>query len=82
MRVLLSLVAGGPRRVCTTAAFTVVIVFVLAGHGMDLARSAWFALLFAAGFVFLFACLAMLAASTGVDDGRASAPAPRETDRG
>jgi uncharacterized membrane protein YkvI len=82
MRGLLSLIAGGPGRVATSAAAIVVIVFVASGHGMDLLVAAWFAGLAAAGFVFLFAVLAMIGAATGVADGDSPAPAQREADRG
>ncbi|WP_311274026.1 hypothetical protein [Methylobacterium sp. WCS2018Hpa-22] len=79
MRALLSLVAGGPGRVATTAAAIVVIVFVLAGHGWDLVRASWFALIFAGAFA--FAVLAMIGAATGVADGDSPVPAPGQADQ-
>lgn len=82
MRALLSLVAGGPGRVATSAAAIVVIVFVASGHGWDLARASWFALIAAAAFTFAFAVLALIGAATGVADGDSVMPASREADRG
>lgn len=80
MRALLNLIAGGPGRVAITAAAVVIITFVLAGAGWDLARAAWTTTLFAAGFTFAFAVLAMVAAATGVTD---EAPVTvKEGDRG
>jgi hypothetical protein len=80
MRALLTLIAGGPGRVSTSAAAIVVIAFVAFGHGMDLLVTGWFALLAAAGFTFSFAVLAMIGAA--VTDGDSTAPTPKEADRG
>ncbi|KQP91353.1 hypothetical protein ASF60_18080 [Methylobacterium sp. Leaf113] len=81
MRALLSLVAGGPGRVSTSAAALVIIAFVASGHGMDLLVATWFALIFAAAFCFAFAVLAMIGAATGVADGDSAIPAPRRADQ-
>ena len=81
MRALLTLIAGGPGRVAITAAAVVVIAFVLAGAGWDLARAAWVTTLFAAGFTFAFAALAMIGAAAGVSD-EAPVTAPKEAGRG
>ncbi|MGW9821961.1 hypothetical protein ACUXK4_004550 [Methylorubrum extorquens] len=77
MRGLLALIAGGPGRVATTAAFAVTCAFLLAGNGGELARAAWVAFLWAGSFVLLFAILAFAAAATGVADGTPN-PAPKE----
>ncbi|BAQ45890.1 MULTISPECIES: hypothetical protein [Methylobacterium] len=77
MRAALALIAGGPERVSLSAAAIVAILFVLAGHGWDL-----FAALFASGFVFVWAVLALIAQAAGVADGEAAAPAPKEADHG
>lgn len=82
MRSLLSLIAGGPGRVATTAAFAVTILFILAGHGHELLITVWFGFLWFGAFAVAFAVLAMIGASTGVDDGKASAPATGEADGG
>lgn len=82
MRALLTLVAGGPGRVANTAAFAVTILFVLAGHSHEMLITVWFGFLWFGAFAVAFAVLAMIGASTGVDDGKAGAPAPREADRG
>ncbi|MCJ2081542.1 hypothetical protein [Methylobacterium sp. J-090] len=81
MRTFLTLVAGGPGRVATSAAALVIIAFVASGHGMDLLVATWFAGLASAGFVFLFAVLAMAGASLGID-GDSRGPAPKEADHG
>ncbi|GJD79570.1 hypothetical protein [Methylobacterium gregans] len=81
MRALLTFIAGGPGRVAITATAVVVITFVLAGAGWDLARAAWTTTLFAAGFTFAFAVLALIGAATGASD-EAPVAAPKEADRG
>jgi predicted phage tail protein len=77
MRSLLTLIARGPGRVAISAAAVVVIVFVLAGAGWDLARAAWVTTLFAAGFTFAFAVLAMVGAAASVTD-ESPVTAPKE----
>lgn len=81
MRALLSLIAGGPGRVSVSAAFAVTILFVVAGHGHELLITAWFGFLWFGAFAVAFAILAMAGAATGVDDGKAGAPAPRQADQ-
>ena len=80
MRALLSLVAGGPVRVATSAAAIVTCAFLLAGNGGDLVRAAWFAFLWLGAFALAFGTLAMIGAATGVVN---ETPAPtREADHG
>ncbi|KQQ32069.1 hypothetical protein ASF58_11050 [Methylobacterium sp. Leaf125] len=81
MRGLLALIAGGPGRVATSAAFAVTCAFLLAGNGGDLARAAWYAFLWLSAFALAFGTLAFVGAATGVADG-ASTPAPKEADNG
>ncbi|GBU17023.1 MULTISPECIES: hypothetical protein [Methylobacterium] len=82
MRPFLALIAGGPGRVSISAAAIVAIVFVLAGAGWDLARAAWHASLFASGFVFVWAVLAIVGNAAGVaDDTTPSATAAKEASR-
>ncbi len=82
MRPFLALIAGGPERVSLSAAAIVAIVFVLAGHGWDLLAAAWNASLFASGFVFVWAVLAIVGNAAGVADGEPAAPAPKGGDHG
>ncbi len=82
MRAVLALIAGGPGRVCTTAAFAVTCAFLLAGSGGELLRAAWHAFLWAGGFVLVWAVLAIVGNAAGVADGEAAAPAPKEADHG
>nr|WP_171015497.1 hypothetical protein [Methylobacterium sp. L1A1] len=82
MRPFLALIAGGPERVSLSAAAIVACIFVLAGHGWDLARAAWHGSLFASGFVFVWAVLAIAGNAACVADGEAAAPAPKEPNHG
>ena len=79
MRALLTLIAGGPGRVAASAAFAVIIAFVLAGNGWGLLRAAWVTTLALAGFTFAFAVLAMIGAATGVVD-ETPTHAPKEAE--
>lgn len=81
MRPILALIAGGPERVSLSAAAIVACIFVLAGHGWDLLAAAWHASLFASGFVFVWAVLAIVGNAAGVADDTTPSATAKEASR-